>query len=192
MADLLPNGRPADVRGRRIVLAAHCLLNANAKVEGLAEYAGVHPIVGELAARGVGIVQMPCAEFGACGMARWGQVREQYENPAFIGYCESLADDALDLVAEYQRCGYEVLGVVGIDGSPTCGVRRSASGPAWGGEPGAERWAQVVSHAGSSPEPGVHVAALQERLKPLGLRFTAIDESVEGHHVQRALGELGL
>ena len=40
----------ADLRGRRVVLVSHCLLNANSKVEGLAPYMGVHPLIARLAA----------------------------------------------------------------------------------------------------------------------------------------------
>ena len=69
---------PSDARGRRVAVVCHCLLNANSKVEGLSQYAGVHPVIGRLAEAGVGIIQMPCAEMTACGMRRWGQTREQY------------------------------------------------------------------------------------------------------------------
>lgn len=176
-----------DARSRRVVLVSHCILNANAKVEGLSVYAGVHPLVGELAALGIGIIQMPCAEFAGCGMKRWGQTREQYEHPSFLALCEGYADEAYRQVLEYRRCGYDVLGVVGIEGSPTCGVTRSASGD-WGGEPAS--WDAVVATAGASPEPGVHIAALQARLAPLGIRFTAIDESIEGHRVGEVIAAL--
>lgn len=169
------------------MLVSHCILNANAKVEGLSVYAGVHPLVGELAALGIGIIQMPCAEFAGCGMKRWGQTREQYEHPSFLALCEGYADEAYRQVLEYRRCGYDVLGVVGIEGSPTCGVTRSASGD-WGGEPAS--WDAVVATAGASPEPGVHIAALQARLAPLGIRFTAIDESIEGHRVGEVIAAL--
>lgn len=176
-----------DRRSRRIVLVSHCVLNANAKVEGLSLYQGVHPLVAELAARGVGVIQMPCAEMGACGMKRWGQTREQYANPAFEELCASLADDTARLVREYQRCGYDVLGVVGIEGSPTCGVTKSAAGD-WGGEPG--DWNALVARSATTAQPGIHMEALMERLAPLGITFTAIDESVDGHRTDGVLRDL--
>lgn len=177
---------PVDSRSRRIVFVCHCLLNANSKVEGLAQYAGVHPLITQLAALGVGIIQMPCAEMESCGMSRWGQTREQYENVAFRGLCARLSDETLAQVQEYRRCGYEILGVVGVDGSPTCGVAKSASGR-WGGEYAPTEWAEVVSGVESAPLPGVHIEALLERLEPLGIHFFAIDESVEGHHVDEVI-----
>jgi len=157
---------PSDGRGRRIALVCHCLLNANSKVEGLAEYAGVHPLIARLAELGIGVIQMPCAEMSACGMDRPGHSREEYGYPAFVEHCARLADETLAQVREYQRCGYEIVGLVGVEGSPSCGVTRSAST----GESGCA-------------VPGVHISALLERLAPLGVRFVAIDEEFDGHGV---------
>lgn len=184
-----PAYAPRDERSRRIAFVCHCLLNANSKVEGLALYAGIHPLIHRLAEHGVGVVQMPCAEMGACGMRRWGQTREQYDYPAFRNLCARLAEDTRQQVVEYQRCGYEVLGVVGVDGSPTCGVTRSASGD-WGGEHAPAAWAEVVSHSRSSAEPGLHISALMAPLAPLGVRFVAIDETRPNHQVDEVVAEL--
>lgn len=174
---------PVDARGRRIAIVCHCLLNANAKVEGLSQYAGVHPLIGRLAEHGIGVIQMPCAEMTALGMRRWGQTREQYESIAFTEHCRELAEQTAAQVREFARCGYDIVGLVGVDGSPTCGVNRSASGD-WGGEYTPDEWADVVREVGSDSRPGVHIEKLMELLEPLGVRFVAIDEAVEGHRVE--------
>ena len=180
---------PVDARGRKVVVVCHCILNANSKVEGLSQYAGIHPLVGRLAGLGIGVIQMPCAEMTALGMRRWGQTREQYESVAFTQHCRELSEQTAEQVREYQRCGYDILGVVGVDGSPTCGVTTSAVGE-WGGEYSPREWAAAVSDARTSPQPGVHIEILQELLEPLGVRFTAIDESVEGHRVDEVVEAL--
>jgi predicted secreted protein len=180
---------PTDARGRKIAIVCHCLLNANSKVEGLSQYAGVHPLIARLGDAGIGVIQMPCAEMTALGMRRWGQTREQYESVAFVEHCERLSLDTLALAEEYQRCGYEIVGVVGVDGSPTCGVTTSASGD-WGGEPAPAEWADTVSCAESAERPGVHIELLMDLLEPLGVQFTAIDERVEGHNVDEVMRAL--
>ncbi|MBU4556254.1 MAG: hypothetical protein KJ747_05230 [Actinobacteria bacterium] len=180
---------PVDTRGRKIAIVCHCLLNANSKVEGLAKYAGVHPLVARLANEGIGIIQMPCAEMTALGMRRWGQTREQYESVPFVEHCTALARDTLAQVEEYQRCGYQIVGLVGVDGSPTCGVAHSAVGD-WGGEYEPEAWAETLRDTGRAPKPGVHMELLMELLEPLGVRFVAIDESVEGHGVDAVIETL--
>ena len=181
---------PTDARSRKIAIVCHCLLNANAKVEGLSGYAGIHPLIDRLAQEGIGVVQMPCAEMTALGMRRWGQTREQYESVAFTEHCRALSLDTLAQVQEFVRCGYDIVGVVGVDGSPTCGVTNSASGD-WGGEyPEAEAWAEALRDVTSVPRPGVHIEILMELLEPLGVKFVAIDESVPGHDVDAVVSAL--
>jgi predicted secreted protein len=182
---------PVDARGRRVVVVCHCLVNANSKVEGLSQYQGVHPLIQRLAENGVGVLQMRCAEMTAMGMRRWGQTYEQYDTPPFRAHCEELSDQTLADVAEYLRTGYEVIGLVGVNGSPTCGVSRTVHGD-WGGEYAPSEWANAVGETNVQRGSGVHIEALRERLEPLGVTFTAIDESVEGHGVEQVLKDLGL
>jgi len=179
----------SDARGRRIVLVSHCLLNANSQVEGLATWPAIHPVVLALGASGVGIMQLPCPELLGCGMRRWGQTREQLDFPGFRALCDRLADDALASVVEFQRCGYEVLACVGIDGSPSCGVNHSASG-AWGGEPEPAAWASTVSVVGSSPEPGLFMAALRTRLDAVGVRLVPAPDASNPDAVAALVADL--
>ena len=132
---------------------------------------------------------MPCAEMTALGMRRWGQTREQYESVPFVEHCTTLALDTLAQVEEYQRCGYQIVGLVGVDGSPTCGVTKSAVGD-WGGEYSPEGWAETGATSTARHKPGVHIELLMELLEPLGVRFVAIDESVEGHGVDTVVEAL--
>jgi hypothetical protein len=68
-------------------------------------------------------------------------------------------------------------------------VTRSAVGD-WGGEYSPEGWAEAVRDIDSAPRAGVHIELLMELLEPLGVRFTAIDESVEGHNVDAVVEAL--
>jgi hypothetical protein len=49
--------------------------------------------------------------------------------PAFLWYTRRvyrrLARQVADEVEDYQSSGYTVVGIVGVDGSPSCGVRRT-------------------------------------------------------------------
>ena len=112
-----------------MVLLAHCILNPNAKIAGAAQTRGAIPGVLEgLLQDGVGIVQLPCPEqtFGGC--RRWGMTREQYDVPCYRKHCRSLLEDVVEQMEDYLRNGYEVLGIVGVDGSPSCGVDRTCAG----------------------------------------------------------------
>lgn len=183
---------PKDSRGRSIVLVSHCILNANSKVEGLSQYAGVHPLILRLADAGVGVVQLACPELHAAGMMRWGQTKEQYQYPAFEELCWNIADDAARQVSEYLRCGYKILGVIGIDGSPSCGVTKTCSG-LWGGEYETEtEMLEVMRSAQALKEPGILMECLQESLSEFKIPLVAIDESVPGHKVDDVMQKLGL
>ncbi|GFM37864.1 CD3072 family TudS-related putative desulfidase [Desulfovibrio psychrotolerans] len=125
-----------DARGGRVVFVSHCLLNANVKVCGLAAYAGAHrPVWETLLPAGVGVVQLPCPEFLHMGPARWWQTRSQYDTPAYRALCSALADSVADQALMYRGAGVRLLAVLGVEGSPSCGVNRVYDHAEWGGRP---------------------------------------------------------
>jgi predicted secreted protein len=130
-----------DKRSKRIVLVAHCILNQNAKIDGCAHYPGVMREVAELLlASRCGIVQLACPELLHLGLDRQveRQSRRTIESEdtrvarlitARAGRlrCQQIAEQAAYQVQEYSRNGFEVLGMLGINGSPTCGVETTWS-----------------------------------------------------------------
>lgn len=167
-------------RSKKIVLLAHCLLNVNAKVQGLAvEPAGCINIVTGLLEQGYGIIQLPCVEQSCFGIRRWGQVKEQVDFPGFRAKCRSLLQPIVEQVTDFTRNGYEIAAVIGMDGSPSCGVNSTCSGN-WGGEIGAgyDLPAKVDSLA-ILPEAGVMMDILRQMLTEVGVPviFLGIEES---------------
>ena len=117
-----------DRRGRRIIFQAHCLLNQNAKVEGLAGYRGAcEPLMRLLLKSGAGLVQLPCPEAACLGLGRplGTDTVEQYDTPRYRAVCRRLARAAVREMRTYQDAGYEVLAVLGVEGSPSCSVERA-------------------------------------------------------------------
>ena len=114
---------------------AHCLLNANAKVNGGARCEGIStPVVALLRERGCTIRQMPCPELAFGGTRRFWAVREQYDTPVFRAHCRRLASPVAAQIRADLASGARVL-VIGIDGSPSMGVELTAASPEWGGRP---------------------------------------------------------
>jgi len=129
-----------DERGRRIVLVSHCLLNENTRYAGGATRAGaVVEAVDELTAAGYGIHQLPCPERLAWGGVLKRRTLWLYHSKggplyplrgvlltAFIWWTKAvykrLARQVAREVADYQRAGVAVDGIVGIGASPSCGV----------------------------------------------------------------------
>lgn len=116
-------------RSRRVLIVCHCLLNANAKVFPLATCPGVcmTPLRRSLE-EGAGLLQLPCPETVALGLNRFGMTREQYDHPAFRRACRTMLEPSLDQIEVYASAGYELMGLVGVDGSPNCGVQTTCYG----------------------------------------------------------------
>ena len=114
---------------------AHCLLNANAKVDEGARCAGVSmPVLGLLREHGATIRQMPCPELGFGGTRRFWAVREQYDTPAYRAHCRRLAEPVAAQVRDDLANGARAV-IIGIDGSPSMGVELTAADEGWGGRP---------------------------------------------------------
>jgi predicted secreted protein len=150
-----------DRRGKRVLLVAHCILNQNAKIDRCAHYPGAMREAAEcLVASGVGIVQMPCPELLCLGLDRQAdpkapatvesedtRVAARMREPEAVSCCDGIAEQVAHQVREYRRHGFEVTGILGINGSPTCGVETN-----WTGDR-------------EAPGPGVFIEALQDALR---------------------------
>ena len=101
---------------------------------------GVAEVIDELISGGVGICQMPCPEQHAWGgvlkrrMLRAygarGTVLYRFRGPLlrlFILYTRlvywRLARQVARQIADYERSGFTVVGIIGVGASPSCGVR---------------------------------------------------------------------
>jgi len=120
---------------RTVCYLAHCLLNANAKVDEGARCQGVStPILALLRDHGCTIRQMPCPELAFGGTRRFWAVREQYDTPAYRAHCRRLAEPVAAQIRADLAAGARVI-VIGIDGSPSMGVELTAGSDEWGGRP---------------------------------------------------------
>ncbi len=125
-----------DSRGKKVIFIAHCIQNQNSISDGTADYPGtLEDIMTMLAGNGVGIVQMPCPELICLGLDR-GNIRGSNspvveENTRIRNMMltepakckmKELVQQVIFQVLEYKKFNFEVLGIVGINRSPSCGV----------------------------------------------------------------------
>lgn len=166
-------------RSKKILILCHCLLNANAKVFPLATCGGVyHHVIKTYIEGGVGLVQLPCPETGYLGINRWGMTKNQYDHPHFKDYCREILRPSLYQIRAFADAGYELLGVIGMDGSPNCGISRTCMGFS-GGEicsqvDIAKQNELLVVEAGR----GIFMKIFEEMLatEEIRIRFWAVDE----------------
>ncbi len=129
-----------DERSKQVIFVSHCLLNANTRYLGGAfRPGGVDELVDAFQRDGMGFCQMHCPEQRA-----WGGVLKRYMLPIygsqgtllyrlrhvllplFLWYTRwryrRLAQEVVRDIEDYVRSGFEVVGIVGVGGSPSCGV----------------------------------------------------------------------
>lgn len=165
-------------RNRKIILVAHCLLNINAKVYGIAEEKGGSGLIGELIRRGYGIIQLPCIEMAMYGVQRWGVVYEQSDFSGFRNKCKELLLPIVEQAADYSRHGYEITAVIGADYSPTCGVNIIPSGSCGGEFNEYNDYQKSIDEIEIKNGKGIMMEELDKLLREyeISTEFLAIDE----------------
>lgn len=121
-------------RSKKIAIISHCIINQNSVVKG--EYKDINiffPFIKKLFEENIGILQLPCPETEYYGLRRWGHVKEQFDNCGYRKYLEKIVNSFVDIIKEYINNGYEIVGIYGIAGSPSCGVNLTCSAN-WEGE----------------------------------------------------------
>ncbi len=163
-------------RSKEIVVLAHCILNSNAKVKPLAKYRGVlTEIVGEFIKNGTGLIQLPCPESTYLGMNRWGMSKDQYDHPSYRSHCRKLLIPYVNQIETFLKSGYAIKGVIGVNGSPSCGLSLTPIGLKGGViVPGEEPFCDVKY----VNESGIFMEEFKEVLskRKIDLNFMAIDE----------------
>jgi predicted secreted protein len=174
---------------KTIAYLAHCLLNANAKVDEGAICQGVSmPVLTLLRERGCTIRQMPCPELAFGGTRRFWAVREQYDTPVYRAHCRRLASPVAEQIRSDLAAGARVV-VIGIDGSPSMGVELTAASDEWGGRPDKPRDDDYPVTRGR----GLFVETLLELLgdeRP-NVRIVGLGQDLFDYDEERELAKLG-
>ena len=97
---------------------AHCLLNPHTRVKGLEplDFRPESPLI-----------QLPCPEALYLGLDRWAVTRNQLDVPEFRRFCRSLIMHYADLI-EMEASEGASIRIVGVTGSPSCGVLTTSVG----------------------------------------------------------------
>lgn len=174
-----------DKRSKKIILVAHCILNQNAKLDRCAHYHGAVPNLARLLVEsGVGIFQLPCPEVQYLGLERQA---DRNANPTIEQedsriaqlmstlpareYCQQLAIPILEQIKSYQQNGFKIVGLLGVNGSPTCGIESN--------------WAEGEEPSG----PGVFIQEFQRLLFRDGIDLSM--RGVKVYQPEQAIQSLG-
>lgn len=111
----------SDQRKRRVIFISHCWLNINTRFpEGCAFEGANVPLMKTLLDAGLGIIQMPCPEYACLGLEkqRYGEIVNEELRACFRQSAQVVANQ----IEDYRALGFEVVGVLGMNPSPSCGV----------------------------------------------------------------------
>lgn len=122
-----------DCSNPRILVLSHCILNQATrwwqKGKPLSKNLGMNiNFLRLLLDLKIGVIQMPCPEFTFCGNPRPPRTRDEYLNlPGFLKHCVKLADETANylrnLIDNAREPSIKILAIVGVERSPTCGVK---------------------------------------------------------------------
>lgn len=179
-----------DARSRRIVFVSHCFLNQNSISDGTADFPSANlPVVSLLLEHNVGIVQMPCPELICLGLDRGDvhggerpviventRIRAALQAQAPAKKLQQLAEQVVYQIEEYRKNGFAIVGVIGINRSPSCGVETTSN------------------HDEEVAGQGLFFAALKQELDARGISLPMVGiKANEQEHaieaVSRLLGE---
>jgi len=155
----------SDSRSKRVILVSHCIFNQNTKIDRCACYPGAMKETAQLLIEsGAGILQMPCPELLTLGLDRRvdplhqgsieaedDRVAEEMNLEEAGTVCHRIAQELIYQIRQYRQHGFRVIGVLGINGSPTCGVECG--------------WSAGVEKAG----PGILIRTLAEECAKDGI-----------------------
>jgi len=136
-------------RSKKIVFISHCILNQNVKAAGREKSSGsIKELVEILTQSGIGIIQLPCPEIDFGGaLGRKPKTKSSYDNKEYRSYCRKLSKDILVQIEKYLRADYSVLGILGVEFSPTCAVH------------------QLDNGARSTPGKGIFIEELEDEMR---------------------------
>lgn len=170
-----------DQRGKKILLVAHCILNQNAKIDHCAHYPGTIKELAQLLINSeVGLLQMPCPELRCLGLDRQVVQRagltiesedtrvalRMNEEPA-RALCHAMINDLIYQISEYQKNAFKIVGIVGINGSPTCGVETT--------------WSNDLEEK----RPGIFIQMLDEECRKRGIVLSI--KGIKAFEIQQAV-----
>lgn len=123
------------MRNKSILIVANCILNPHAQVYSKnRENLDLKELLDWVYENQIGIMQLPCPETYIYGLRRWGHVREQFNNKFFKKTSKKILKPFLSQLIEYVNNGYKIIGILGVNGSPSCGIDFSCSSTTWMGE----------------------------------------------------------
>lgn len=157
---------------KKILVVTHCILNRASKVERYnvesidKENELRKALLNEVFEQDIEILQLPCPEFTMYGAKRWGHVKNQFDNIFFRKHCKAILQPVIEQIIEYytNKEKFEIIGIVAIDGSPSCGYNFTCKGDYGGELGGCKLLNEKIKSIALENNPGVFMEELKKLL----------------------------
>ncbi|MDU6264721.1 MAG: hypothetical protein E6600_09455 [Anaerocolumna aminovalerica] len=175
----------------KILIVSHCILNTSSKVvsynqeEIKQENANREKLIKYVLKNNIQLLQLPCPEFLLYGAKRWGHVKEQFNHPYFRKQCREMLEPIIMQLKEYASYPerFQLLGIIAIDGSPSCGYHMTCKGD-WGGEfTGCPDLHKKIYNLYMAKEPGIFMEEMISFLKKENVDIPIMDLSTFTTHI---------
>jgi len=166
-----------DLRKRRVIFISHCWLNINTRFPEGGSFEGANtPLIKTLLDSGLGIIQMPCPEYEVLGLEKhyYGDIVHE----ELRGRFRDIAQIVVKQIKDYLELGFEIVGILGMNPSPSCGIDVSK---------GKGTMLGTNRDTSEKKESGIYIDELKKLLKENGL------EDIKLFGVRRLMpGESGI
>lgn len=149
-----------DERSKKFIFVPFCVLCQAFQAQGIVRYgykAVMKPVTDILIANDINIIQMPCPEsqLGGIleGLKRGPKSITGYDTDTFRTLCKKLAIKLVEMINGIQNSGYIILGILGVEFSPSCSIKLQ------------------YSNKGTYHRPGIFIEEIQNELKRKGLEI---------------------
>ena len=129
-----------DNRSKKIIFVAHCILNQNSISDGTADFPGaLGKLIDLIISKNIGISQLPCPELNCLGLDRGNlngalspviventRIRNALKTEPNLKKLTNLVSQTLYQIEEYRLHGFEIIGVIGVNRSPSCGINTTS------------------------------------------------------------------
>ena len=149
----------SDNRKRRVIFISHCWLNINTRFPEGGTFEGANTaLIKTLLDSGLGIIQMPCPEYRCLGLEKYdyGVVVKDELRACF----RKSAQLVVDQIKDYRELGFTIVGIMGMNPSPSCGV---------GVSKGKGTMLGTNRDTSEKPESGIFIEELQKLLTAEGI-----------------------
>ena len=159
-------------RSKKFIFVPFCLMAQAYQAQGIVKYewkSSIKPIMKLLLDNDINIVQMPCTEatFND-SLIRKPKGLSKYNTKEFNEHCQEKADKVISDIKNIIKCGYEVIGILGIEQSPSCCVN------------------YIYTNKGNEKRKGLFIEKIYEGLREYDIPIIGINRK----YVRKSLKEL--